>query len=107
MAHPRGGGEWRIVSQRFKIEYPRYFPDIRSFQVQEGKIFVRTYKQEGDEVNFVILDLEGSILHEGFFPLFEQGSLVDTYPYAFFENSYYYLKFSGEREVWELHRKTY
>ncbi len=107
MAHPRGGGEWRIVSQRFKIEYPRYFPDIRSFQVQEGKIFVRTYKQEGDKVNFVILDLEGSTLHEGFFPLFEQGSLVDTYPYAFFENSYYYLKFSGEREVWELHRKTY
>ncbi len=107
MAHPRGGGEWRAVAQRFKIEYPRYFPAIRGMQVQEGKIFVRTYRQEGDGVEFVILDLEGTVLHEGFFPLFEQDSLVDTYPHAFSRDSFYYLKFNGEREVWELHRETY
>jgi hypothetical protein len=107
MAHPRAGGEWRVVAQRFKIEYPRTFPDIRTFSVSEGRIFVRTYRQEGDAVEFIILDLEGSILHEGFFPVFEEGSLVDTYPYTFSGDSYYYLKFNGKREVWELHREVY
>jgi len=107
MAHPRAGGEWRVVAQRFKIEYPRTFPDIRTFSVSEGRIFVRTYRQEGDAVEFIILDLEGGILHEGFFPVFEEGSLVDTYPYTFSGDSYYYLKFNMKREVWELHREAY
>jgi hypothetical protein len=107
MALPRGGGEWRIMAQNYKIEYPRYFPDIRSISVKEGKIFIRTYNQKGDEVEFVILDLEGTTLHEGFFPLFEESSVVDAFPYDFSGGFYYYLRFNEAQNVWELHRQSY
>lgn len=101
---PRGGAEWKEAVRRFKVEYPKYFPDMRELVVAGDRIHVQTYRQEKDDAEFIILDLEGNILNRVLLPLFQEGSLIDRYPYTFSKDSYYYLKDNPERQVWELHR---
>ncbi len=101
--YPLYGGEWRVAVQRLKVEYPKYFPDIRSFSVLDGKIYVETYKSEKDKREFIIMDMRGNILKRVFLPLFAEGSLIDKHIFTFYEDDYYYLKYNEDKELWELH----
>ncbi len=98
------GAEYRAVIERFGVEYPKFFPDIREFQVLNGKIYVQTYKTEQGNTEYIILDLEGKSLQTAFLPVFEEGSLIDINVYTFYNDVYYYLKFSEDKEIWELHQ---
>jgi hypothetical protein len=98
------GAEWRGAIERFGVEYPKFFPDIKEFQVLDGKIYVQTYKIEEGKTEYIILDLKGKTLQTAFLPVFEEGSLVDKNVYTFYKNVYYYLKFNDNKEIWELHQ---
>ncbi len=98
------GAEWRGAIERFGVEYPKFFPDIREFQVLDGKIYVQTYKLEEGKTEYIILDLNGKTLQTAFLPVFEEGSLIDKNVYTFYKDIYYYLKFSEDKEIWALHQ---
>ncbi len=98
------GAEWRGAIERFGVEYPKFFPDIKEFQVLDGKIYVQTYKIEEGKTEYIILDFKGKILQTTFLPVFEEGSLVDKNVYTFYKDIYYYLKFNENKEIWELHQ---
>ncbi len=98
------GAEWRGAIERFGVEYPKFFPDIKEFQVLDGKIYVQTYKREEGKTEYIILDLNGKTLQTTFLPIFEEGSLINKNVYTFYKDVYYYLKFSEDKEIWELNR---
>lgn len=98
------GAEWRGAIERFGVEYPKFFPDIKEFQVLDGKIYVQTYKIEEGKTEYIILDFKGKILQTTFLPVFEEGSLIDKNVYTFYKDIYYYLKFNENKEIWELHQ---
>lgn len=98
------GAEWRVAIQRFGVEYQKFFPDIREFLVVDDKIYVQTYKTKEGKTEFIVLDSEGNTLQAAFLPLYEKGSLVDKHVYTFYKDYYYYLKYSEDNEIWELHR---
>ncbi|UCE41021.1 MAG: hypothetical protein JSV17_16520 [Candidatus Aminicenantes bacterium] len=104
-SRPGGQGqEWKTAVDQWGVEYDRFFPDIREFQVADDRIYVQTYKTEQRKTEFIILDLKGSSSQSVFLPLYEEGSLVDKYVYTFHKGDYYYLKYNDDKEMWELHR---
>ncbi len=104
-ARPGGQGqEWKVAIDQWGVEYDRFFPDIREFQVADDKIYVQTYRTEQRKTEFIVMDLEGNSSQSVFLPLYEEGSLVDKHVYTFFNGDYYYLKYNDDKEIWELHR---
>jgi len=103
-SRPGGQGqEWKVAVDRWGVEYDRFFPDIREFQVADDKIYVQTYRTEQGKTEFIVMDLKGASSQSAFLPLYEQGSLVDKHVYAFSNGNYYYLKYNDDKEIWELH----
>jgi hypothetical protein len=104
-ARPGGQGqEWKVAIDQWGVEYDRFFPDIREFQVADDKIYVQTYRTEQRKTEFIVMDLEGNSSQSVFLPLYEEGSLVDKHVYTFSNGDYYYLKYNDDKEIWELHR---
>ncbi len=98
------GAEYRAVIERIGVAYPRFFPDLKEFQVSDGKIYIQTYKTKNGNSEYIILDLNGKTLQTAFLPVFEEESLIDKNVYTFYKDVYYYLNFDEEREIWELHK---
>ena len=104
-SRPGGQGqEWKVAVDQWGVEYDRFFPDIREFQVADGKVFVQTYKTDQGKTEFIVMDSKGDASHPVFLPLYEEGSLVDKHVYTFHKGDYYYLKYSDDKDRWELHR---
>ena len=89
------------------MAYPKFFPAIREFRVLEGNIFVQTFNIDKGKTKYLILDLEGNLIHSPYLPLFEEGNLITRFVYTFHGNSYYYFKYNENTENWELHRTSY
>ena len=98
------GAEYTAAFERFGVEYPKFFPDIKEFQVLDRKIYVQTYKREEGKTEFIILDLKGKTLQTAFLPVCEEGSLINKNVYTFYKDVYYYFKFNDNEEIWELHQ---
>ena len=104
-SRPGGQGqEWKVAVDQWGVEYDRFFPDIREFQVADNKIYVQTYKTDQGKTEFIVMDLNGDSSQPVFLPLYEEGSLVDKHVYTFHKGDYYYLKYDDDKEMWELHR---
>lgn len=87
------------VKDRFA--FPEYFPGVRDFKVADQKVYVLTYKREGDKSGFVIFDIEGKLLKEVMVPLAEIDDFL-YYPYTI-QNGKLYQLIDNAEEEWELH----
>lgn len=82
--------------------FPEYFPVMKNFVVDEGKIYVHTYQTQGDKSEFVIVDFNGKILKK----VFLGGADINTIeyaPYTFKDGKYVYLYENPDNEKIELY----
>jgi hypothetical protein len=82
------------VKDRFKFTCRKYFPAFRNFSINNGKIYVFTYKEKDKKKEVIVMDLKGSILKKTFLPV---GVI-----FSINNDRFYYLKENEEEEEWEL-----
>ncbi len=103
MDYFRKDPRFRAVFERFKkrLRFPAYFPAIRDFCVDGGKLYVRTYKKSKGKTEFFVLNLEGKLLKTVFLPIVEKDG-KESYPYTV-KNETVYQLIENPDEEWELH----
>jgi len=80
--------------------FPDQTPGLDYFEVQEGKIYTRTYNCHGDQVEFAVFDVQGRELKRVF--LADTGRLSNGIRFCFFQGRFFWLRDNPDTEVWEL-----
>ncbi len=90
----------------FNIKHTTYgdhFPAIRNFSVSGKRIYVITYKREGNKNQVIILDLQGTLIKKVMVPILEKNP-EHLSPFYIAKGELYQLVENEESEEWELHR---
>jgi len=86
-----------------RVRWPEFFPAIRDLIVDNGHVYVITYRKKQGNSECFIFDLEGKLLKKTWLPLKNYDG-VALFPYSLKNNYLYQLIDNEEEEVWELHR---
>ena len=86
---------WDQNKKMFNYIFPKYFPAYKKLIVNNNKIYVLTYKTDGEKRELIILDFQGDILKKTFVP-------EEKY-YNICNNKFYYFVDNEEDEVMEFH----
>ena len=85
------------------IKFPDYFPAVLQMRVDDGKIYVLTYKEKGDGTcEFVVFDTNGKFVKQVYVP-FEKSDPVHVMPFTVSQGKLYQLVDNEETEEYELH----
>jgi len=103
----RGVERYNYAKQ--KVRFPEFFPAIRDLMVDNGHVYVLTFRREKEKSEFFIFDLEGKPVKKTFLPLKPLGDYSEVFflPYCIKNNYLYQLIENEEEEVWELHRFSF
>ena len=82
-------------------KFPRYFP-LQFFHVDDGKIYVQTFKLVKGKSEFYIFDPGGKLLRKVMVP-FRGSELLCAYPFTIAQGKIYQLIENDDTEEWELH----
>ncbi len=90
--------------QQFKsrIVFDKYFPIMKHYDINDGKIYVLTYKEVDNKNEFIVLDTKGKFIKKILFPM-KSVSFVEPYPYTINKGKIYQLVENDDKEIWELH----
>ena len=83
-------------------EFPENYPGLRKFFVDDGKIYILTYKREKDNNEIILLDLEGKFIRKTNIPVYEANP-EHLYPCSVYKGCFYQIREIEEEEDWELH----
>lgn len=81
--------------------FPEYYPAIRHFSIANGKLYVLTFKKEGNKSEFIIFDIKGNLLKKIMLPVAEMNA-KRFFPYSIDDDRFYQIV-ENEDEIWELH----
>lgn len=84
------------------IWFPTHFPAVSDFHVNEGKVYVKTYKEKNGTYEFYIFDIKGKLLKKVFIPM-AMRYVVVVYPYTVSGGKMYQLVENDDTEEWEIH----
>ncbi|MCP4152651.1 MAG: hypothetical protein GY757_33250 [bacterium] len=84
-----------------KYNYPDYFPLTRFFHVADDKIYILTFKEENQNRELLVFDLEGKLLQKKMLPIREK-NVFELYPYTITQGKVYQIIENEESEEWEL-----
>ncbi len=82
--------------------FPDHFPAIADIQVEDGRIYARTYKKKANTYELFIFDSEGKLLKETTLPCVDKGFMA-PYPNTIQNRVLYQLLENDETETIELH----
>lgn len=101
----RGG--WEEFKKQNKLIFPKSYPAVRNFVIDDNKIYVQTYKIQGGKAEYIIMDLKGKIMDKIFLPVVQKPSFTEQMLgtnikfFSISRNKFYYL--IEKEEEWELH----
>lgn len=102
-------GGWQEAKKRLNINYPDTFPLIKNIITANNKIYIQTFKEKDNKVEYIVLDFKGKILKSGFLPkvvesTFSSRLLGRVTQFFDIENDkFYYLYENEDEEEWEVH----
>ena len=99
----RRHGMNRYYLAKKRVRFPEFFPAILDLIVDNGHLYVITYRRREGESEFFIFDLEGKLVKKTFLPLKNYDGVV-LFPYTVKNNYLYQLIENEDTEDWELHR---
>jgi hypothetical protein len=91
---------WEFFKNR--ISFRSHYPAIQTIIVQDGRIYVITYKKQKENTQCIILDLKGNELKQTY--VFVPPIIgMDFYAkYSIYKGTYYLIKENEDEETWEL-----
>jgi hypothetical protein len=99
------GGTWKELSKNFKFLFPEHFPPIRTMDIDNNHIYVKTFKKTGTKEEYIIMDLKGKMLKKTFVPQTVKPWVMSLMMGIRLETIYngkiYYIQ-ENEEEEWEL-----
>ncbi|MGD2086851.1 MAG: hypothetical protein PVH61_11780 [Candidatus Aminicenantes bacterium] len=84
------------------ITFPDYFPTIRAFFVDDGTIYVMTWKMENNVNEFFTYDMSGKLKKHLMIPI-QYETELQPYPITINKGKLYQIVENEEEEVWEFH----
>ncbi len=84
----------KAYKDRVKFVFPDTYPAFKNFHINNGKLYVFTFKKRGDRSEVIVMDSKGNILKTVFLP--------DGNYFSISEDRFYYLKENEDEEEWEL-----
>lgn len=87
-----------------RIRFPRQIPALDWFTIQDGRLIARTYAFQANQVEFVIMDLEGRVQHRVFLP--DTGRTSYGIRFLFFQDHYYWLEEDPDDDGWAVFKKN-
>lgn len=81
--------------------FPDYFPAISHLCVDDGVLYVRTWRKEKENTEFYLFDMTGKFIKKIFLPLAQKNAAV-YYPSTFHKKKLYQLVKDQGRNIWEL-----
>jgi hypothetical protein len=104
----RNMGSWERVLEVMDVTYPEFKPVIRNFEIDNGKIYVYTFKERDGKDECIIMDLKGNILKTVFLPVFlrpgVEEKMYDVRYRTIAGDTLYSLKPGKDKNHWELHK---
>jgi len=98
--NPRTRKNYEALRQR--LEYPTHYPAIRTFLVDEGKIYVITHRKNNDgAIETFVLNKGGELIKKSFIWLKDM-NIFSPYPFSISAGKLYQL-IETDDEKWELH----
>ncbi len=81
--------------KKYKVQ--EYVPAFKDFQIQQDKIYVKTFDIKDDTEKYIIMDLKGNITKCIYLPITFWKS------WLFHQNTFFYLRDNGNNECWDLY----
>ncbi len=78
--------------------FPEFYPAYESFEVNQGKVYIRLYPMVEGYQPLLVLDAKGKKINEYKVPTFAAMN-----EFCIWNSHYYYIKENLEHETWELH----
>ena len=104
---PLGG--WEEFKKLINMQWPDFLPEIKDILVSENKIYLQTYKEKNNRVEYLIMDIDGKNQKSVFLPKVKEPSFINRMAgkgTRFFDienNKFYYLYEDDENEEWIVH----
>ena len=99
------GFKWEDFSKNFKFIFPEHFPPIRTMDIDNKRIYVKTFKKKDNNEEYIIMDLKGKILKKTFVPQtvkpWVMSLMMGIRLETIHNGKIYYIK-ENEDEEWEL-----
>lgn len=99
------GIKWNEFSKNFKFDFPDHYPPIKSFDIVNNKIYIKTFKTKDNKVETIIMDLKGKILRTTFIePTAKEwimAMMLGIRLETIYNDKVYYIQ-ENEDEEWEL-----
>ena len=97
---PRFRDQFHLIKD--SLEFPRYLPLIRFFNLDKNYIYVLTNEQKEGKNRIYILDYNGKIIRSIWTPL-QNKSPIEPYPYVICNETIYQIVENPDTDEWELH----
>lgn len=98
--NPNTKRNYEILKQR--LEYPDHYPAIRTFLVDEGQIYVLTYKKDANgSSELFIFKTDGELIKKSVLPVRDM-NIFRPYPFTISGGKLYQL-IETDDEKWKLH----
>lgn len=82
------------------IEFPSHFTNIQTSIVSDDKVYMQTYRRDGDKAEFIIYGIDGQFVGTKMIPFRDQ-NIVRPYPYSISKNKLYQVV-ENEDDEWEM-----
>jgi hypothetical protein len=92
---------WDFMKKR--ISFKTFYPAIRRIFVLDDRIYLLTYKKQGENTECIVMDLQGNEEKRVFLPCPENIGMDYLPKYDFYNRTFYSLEENEDDEVWELH----
>ena len=82
------------------IEFPSHLSNINTSLVTDDKVYLVTYRRDGEKAEFIIYGINGKLMGTKMVPFRDQ-TIIRPYPFTIKKNKLYQIV-ENEDEEWEL-----
>jgi len=99
------GVKWNEFSRNFKFEFPEYYPAVKTMDIDNNKIYIKTFRNKDKKEEMIVMDLKGKILLRTFMePTVKEwvmALMLGVRLETIHNDKVYYIQ-ENEDEEWEL-----
>lgn len=85
---------FKRMKNRMEIVFPEYFPAFLDIKIDDGKLYISTYRVKDNQKEIIVMDMKGKVLKTAYLPRYVK--------FAVHNGRFYYLRENEADEEWDL-----
>ncbi len=98
-SNPETKAQFQQIKKR--LEFPSYFPAIRSIHVDNEYIYIQIYNKVKGKTEFYISDMKGKLKKRVFIPI-KDANILESFPFKIANKKVFQLIENEETENWNM-----